>query len=123
MFSSMARGAGLQGLDYPAVNEFFAVQFLLRRILFGIVAPLPIQVRDLVQRAEFGGGIAMAIEAEGHAQRLVMIDFLHLVDGAMALDAANASIHVDRMVEIRIIRHAMDLNPFDRLARGGAVTD
>ena len=39
----------------------------------------------------------------------------------MALDATDAAVNVNRMVEIDVIRHLMDLHPFDRLACGRAV--
>ena len=62
----------------------------------------------------------MAIQAKSHAKRLIMIDFLHLIDLAVAFDATNAAIHVHRMIEIDEIRSAMNLYPGNWLATGRA---
>ena len=58
----------------------------------------------------------MAIEAERHAQRLGVINLLHLVDLAMAMHATDPAIHVHGMIEVNVVRHFMDLHPCDGLS-------
>ena len=48
-------------------------------------------------------------------------DGVHLVDLAVALHAADAAVHVDRVVEIDVIGHLVDLHPRHGLARLVAV--
>ena len=48
---------------------------------------------------------------------------VHLVDPAVALDAADAAVHVDRVVEIDIVRRLVDPDPGHRVARLIAVPD
>jgi hypothetical protein len=60
---------------------------------------------------------AVAIKAPFHALRFMLIDNLHLIDRAVARITTHATIHVHRMVEIRIVRHAVNLDPID----GGTV--
>src|ERR1044071_1791763 len=90
LFSSMASGAGLEGFDVPLRNIICSFEHLLPRVLFRVVAPFPIQICNLIRRPDFGGGIAMAFQAETHAQRLILMDLLHLVDRSMTLDATDA---------------------------------
>ena len=54
----------------------------------------------------FGGRIAMAIQTECHAERLGVINLIHLVDAAVAFHATDAAIHVDGVIEIDEIREA-----------------
>ena len=86
-----------------------------------VVAPFPVQIRDLVQRAQLGRRVAVAIQAKGHAQRLHLIDLVHLVDLAVALHATDAAVDVDRVVEIDIVRHPVNLHPGNRLPGLGAL--
>ena len=53
----------------------------------------------------------MAIQTKRHAQRLRMVDFIHLIDPTMALDAADSSVDVNGVVEIDEPRHLVDLDP------------
>lgn len=53
----------------------------------------------------------MAIKAEGHAERLGVIDLVHLVDLPMALDTADATIHMNGVIEIDVVRGLMNLDP------------
>src|SRR3954454_13751766 len=89
-------------------------------VFLRVIAPLPSKVRDFVGRANLGGRIAMAIQAEGHAERLGVVNFIHLVDLRMALNATDAAVDVNGMIEIDEIRDAVDLHPFDWFAAGGA---
>ena len=48
----------------------FLAEFTLRSALAAGCRPFPVQIGNLVQRAQLGLRMAMAIQAEGHAQRL-----------------------------------------------------
>jgi hypothetical protein len=78
---------------------------------------MPVHVEYLARGTEIVFRRTMAVEAPFHAQRLGLVDFGHLVHRAVTAVAANASVHMDRMVEIGVVRKAMDLNPRDRLTR------
>ena len=41
----------------------------------------------------------MAIQAKGHAQRLIVVNLVHLVDRSVAFDAADAAVHVDEWLK------------------------
>ena len=53
-----------------------------------VFAGLPVHVRDLVDRTQSWGRIAMALETPAHQQRLDLLHDLHLVHATVALDAA-----------------------------------
>src|SRR5438093_4510858 len=76
--SSVTGGTALQRLDLPIVDEFLAVLFLHFSGDLRIIVPLPVQVGNLVGRAHTRGGIAMAIQTEGHAERFGVINLIHL---------------------------------------------
>src|SRR6266516_3259328 len=97
--SSVTGGTALQRLNVPFMNEPIPVLLLHLNGDLRIIVPLPVQVGNPVGRPHARGGIAMAIEAEGHAERLGVINLVHLVDLAVALDATDAAVHVDRVVE------------------------
>src|SRR5881396_3477316 len=92
-----------------------------RSFLRRIAGRCPIQIRNFIRRTQLRGGIPVAIQAESHAQGLVMINFIHLIDLPVAFDATDPPIHMDRMIEIDVIGGAMDLNPWNRLAAGSAI--
>ena len=97
------------------------MQLLEPGIFFGIVrVPLPIQIGDFILGTHLRGWIAMAIEAERHAERLIVVNLFHFVDRTMTFNAADAAIDVDRVVEINVVRHAMNLDPGNRFAALGA---
>jgi hypothetical protein len=54
---------------------------------------------------------AMALEAPGHALGLVLIDHFHLVNRATTGKAAYTAVHVHRVIEIGVVRDAVDLYP------------
>src|SRR5260370_36268496 len=98
--SSMAGGAGLQRFHFPVLAQFVPVYPLLARGFLRIAAPLEIQVRDPVEWPQFRGRIAVAIQAESHAQGLIVINLLHLVNLSVTFHATDATVDVDRMIEI-----------------------
>jgi len=83
----------------------------------------PVKIRDFLNRAKFGLGMAMAIQAEGHAQWLVMVNLIHFVDWPVALNATDAAVHMNGMVEVDEIGDSMDLDPRYRLAAESTFPD
>src|SRR5579862_2049654 len=58
----------------------------------------------------------MAVEAELHLQRRVLIDQRHLIDGAVAGVAADSLINVNAVIEIDEVRELVNARPFERTA-------
>ena len=65
----------------------------------------------------------MAIEAEGHIQRLHLLHLHHLIDSAVAADTAHADRNVRLMVEENVVRQSVTAHPLDRLTRIKAVAN
>lgn len=57
----------------------------------------------------------MAIEAPAHAEGLIGAHDRHLVDTAVAIDAAHAFVDVCAVVEVGKVGELVDANPLDRL--------
>ena len=53
----------------------------------------------------------MTLKAEGHTEGFVVVNFHHLINSAMALDATNAPIDVNRMVEVNVVGSFVDSDP------------
>ena len=104
--SSVATGTVLGRFDALGLDDLHA-QF--GRVAFG----LPVELRHLFRRPYVGRGIAMAVEAPGHGQRLHLLHFRHLVDAAVAGDAGDARRHVRLVVEINVVGQPVDLHPRD----------
>ena len=92
---SVTGRAALQRFHFPVVNELLPVDVLQTRGLIGIGAPLPVELRDFVRRTNLRRRVAMAVEAETHAQRFVMAHFIHLVNATVAFRATDAAINVN----------------------------
>lgn len=73
-------------MNVPVIHKVCALSF--RKIL----GRLPIEVEHLFRRPDILGGITMAVETEGHTQRLHLPHFIQLVNLAMAVDAAYAAV-------------------------------
>ena len=69
---------------------------------------MPVHVEDLGGRAEEVLGGAVAVEAPLHAERLGLVDLVHLVDRPVAAVAAHAAVHVDGVVEVGVVGQAVD---------------
>ena len=110
----------MHGFDFPVVGEFLSVNLLHLRGLQGIRTPLPIKIGDFLRRTKMGGGVAMTVKAEGHAEGLGLVNFVHVVDVAVAFHATDAAVYVDGVVEIDVVREFVNLHPGNGLA--GLVT-
>ena len=53
----------------------------------------------------------MTLQAEGHAERLGMVHFFHLINPTMAFDATDAPVDVNGVVEIHVIGCLVNTNP------------
>lgn len=106
----------MQGFDLPLGHGAPAKLELLGRRR----GP-PGQVGDLVLRPQLQFGVAMALETEGHAEGLGVINLVHLVDPAVAFDATDAPVDVDGVVEIDEVGQLVDLDPGNGLAALGAL--
>lgn len=113
----MTRRTVLQRFNLPIADHLRSVQLLKPLSFLGLNAPFPVQIGNFVQRPQLGRRVAMAIEAERHGQRLEMINLIHLVNGPMAFHTTDSPVHMDRVVKINVIRHAMNLNPGNWPAR------
>ena len=67
--------------------------------------------------------VAMALETPAHAERLGLVDRLHVIDLAVATHATDAAVHVRRVVEVGVVGHVVDFHPGDRLPGGPAIAD
>lgn len=76
----------------------------------------PVEVGDLVERAERVFRVAVTVEAERHAQGLCVVDHRHFVNTTVAFDTTDPPIDVRRMVEVGILGNLVDLHPLDRLS-------
>ena len=78
---------------------------------------LPIQIGDLVFRAQKIFRMPMTLETPRHAVRLGHIYYWHVIHGAVATEATDAPVHMGRVVIIDVIDRAMEPDPLNRLAR------
>ena len=69
----------------------------------GIAIRHPIELRHQLRGPDVRRRIAMAIQAPGHVQRLLLPHFDHLIDAAVAAYAANASGQVRLMAKINVV--------------------
>ncbi len=97
-----------------------------RRVVVGVVrgrGRIPIHVGDLVERPQVGRGIAMAIKAPTHGQRLRHLHNFHFVDAAVTRHAPDAAGNMGLMAEVGVVGQLVDANPFDGLPGLVALTD
>ena len=106
----MATLAGLRWANVPLLLEF-KPDLLLRLSL----TRLPVQVKDLTDRPQIIFGMSMAVQAPTHRKRFLLVNNVHVIHLTVAADATDAAIDVHRMIEIRKIRHLVDLDPVDRI--------
>ncbi len=78
------------------------------------VIGLPIQICDLIFRAKEILRMTMAFQTPGHAHRFGVVNHRHVVDLPVATGAADAAIHVGRVIVKNVIRQAMNPHPIDR---------
>jgi hypothetical protein len=82
----------------------------------GIALRTPGHVGHLPHGAEVLLRGAVTVEAPPHVERLGLLHRGHLIDAAVAGDAADALVHVDGVVEVDEVGDIVDLRPDDRRA-------
>ena len=81
----------------------------------------PIQLGHQFDGPHVGRRVAVAIQAESHVERLLLMDFDLLIDAAVAADAAHARRQVRLVIKIDVVGKAVNLHPRNRLAGREAV--
>ena len=74
-------------------------------------------VRNAVKRPQVRSRVAVTVETPTHGQSLLLLHDLHLVDSTVTARATNTGMHMHGVVEERVVRGHMHLDPFDRGTR------
>ncbi len=77
--------------------------------------------RDLVNWTQIQLRLTMAIKTPAHTQRLCLNGRIHLIDTPMACLAAHATINVNGVTELHIVRKLVNIHPGNRLTSGPAI--
>ncbi len=107
----------MEFFNFPVLGGF------LEPFLGEVLVRVPSKVGDFIQGAQVRSGIAMAVEAKGHVEGLHLVDFFHVINLAVAMDATDAAVHVGGVIEVSIVGQAMNLEPGNGLAGLGAFAD
>jgi len=110
------------------------LQSVTQRLLVGVGLPvdnyrlslgglLIAHVEHLLARTQILFRVAMAVEAEFHLQRRVLIHQGHLVNWTVAVVASHSFIDVDAVVEIYVVRHLVHASPLQGTAAAEAFAD
>lgn len=83
----------------------------------------PSHVGDLVHRPQVFFGVAVAVEAPLHAERLILLYNVHRINSAMARDTSDTAANMRGMIEIGVIRQVVNANPMDGVASPVAFLD
>ena len=75
----------------------------------------PRHIGYFISGSQVSGGIAVAIQAPTHAERLSLLDYNHLGHVAVTTDTANASINVDTVIEVSEIGQVVYSKPLEGL--------
>lgn len=111
IISTMASAAADGRLHIPLFDKFFA-----DLALGGSSGWFPVEVGDLVERAEVVFGGTMAFETPSHTVRFGVVDHFHVVHMSVTGDAADPAIHVNGMVEVNVIGRFVNSHPRNRVA-------
>src|SRR5437660_2711413 len=76
----------------------------------------PIELSYQFGGPNVGSRIAVALQAHGHVERLLLVDLHHLVDPTVAADAAYARCDVRAVVKIDVVGQDVDLLPWNGFA-------
>ena len=94
-----------------------------RALASGSRAGFQRHVGDLRERPQVRLGVAVAVEAPAHAQRLGLLHDLHLLDVAVAAHAADPGAHVGAVVEVGVLPELVHPHPAHGGAGPGALAD
>jgi len=84
----------------------------LRRLNIG---RFPIEIKNLIFRPQIIFGMAVAIQTPRHAVWLGDVNRRHVIHWTVAAEAADAPVHVCRVIVINVINRAIEPHPFDGL--------
>src|SRR5579872_1843712 len=76
----------------------------------------PVELRYQLGRPNIGRRVAMARQAHGHVERLLLVDLHHLIDAAVAAHTTYTGRDMGAMVKIDVVGHYVDFFPRNRLA-------
>ena len=105
------------------VDILFRSNFFGKGFLVPICWGFPVQLGDKFLGAQVLVGVLMALDAPRHRQLFVLVDDFHLIDAAVARNAAHTAIHVGGVVEIHKFGQVVDSFPLHALARFPALVD
>lgn len=100
-----------RGVHIPVVDKFFS-----QLSLGGAGWRFPVEVGDLIQRAKVILWSAMALETPAHAVGFGVVDDFHVIHLSVTGHATDASVYVNRMVEVDVIRRLVNPYPGNRVA-------
>ncbi len=89
----------------------------------GSVLRSPFHVEDIVRGSDKFLGASVTAQTPLHLQRRSLESDGHLIDTTVASGAADALVHMNAVIEIRIVGEIVDPNPLDRLAAAKAGPD
>ena len=82
---------------------------------FGLIGGrIPFHIGDFIQRTKGIVRIPVAVQTPGHAERLHLLDDVHLRYIAMATETPHTGIQVSSVIEIHKIRQLVHFHPLDR---------
>ena len=76
----------------------------------------PIELGHQLKWPDIRSRVAVALQAEAHIQRLLLVHLHHLIDASMAAHAAHPGSNVRAVIKKHVIRQLVDLEPRNRLA-------
>jgi hypothetical protein len=99
------------------------LSFLLILVGGVFTARVPTKVKNVFDWTDGIFRVAVAVQTESHAVGLGMLNSLHLINPAMAFNAAYTTVNVGGVVKINIVWGLVYLDPFDRITGKQAVTN
>ena len=99
-------------INFPIMDHFFShFQLLLLTIRH------PVEVKNFIHWTNKRFGVAVAIQAKFHTVGFGMVNSFHLVHLTMTLEATNATIDMNGMIEEHIVRSLVNTYPGDWFTR------
>ena len=111
--------------DLVLLQRLFLRQIFLRLFRLSVfrdelrrfhILRFPIEIEDLIFRAQEIFRMAMTFQTPRHAVRFGVIDDRHVIDLAVTTRAADPAIHMRRVIKENVVGRAMELHPLDRLS-------
>jgi hypothetical protein len=106
---------------HAAIGQLFGVNLVLLDEFAskrGLIGRDPVQIKNLLARADEFLRCAMTFQAPFHVERVGLPGERHLIELPVARRATDAVIHMDAVVEKNKIRRGIDARPAQWLLRG-----